>query len=215
MARAQVFPSDTACARHELAVLSVFVVGVSEASDKAVCSIMRVTRGTRWFGKRAPLAVMIEGGSDSLSLGFPCPVLVPRAFSLSMVSSSGYVELPFMILKFIALLLLCQLAGEVFVTWSGLPVPGPVVGMVSLFVGLVIRGGIPGGLGRLVDGLLSHLSLLFVPAGVGVMQHIAMLRDEWLAISVALVLSAVLTIAVTGLVMTVLMRRMARSEEEG
>jgi holin-like protein len=120
-----------------------------------------------------------------------------------------------MTLKFIALLLLCQLIGEVFVVWCGLPVPGPVVGMALLFVGLALRGDVPDGLGRVVDGLLSHLSLLFVPAGVGVILHIAMLREEWLAISVALVLSAVLTIAVAGLLMTLLIRRVERGRGRG
>jgi holin-like protein len=120
-----------------------------------------------------------------------------------------------MILKFITLLLLCQLAGEVFVLWSGLPVPGPVVGMALLFVGLTLQGGIPAGLGRVVDGLLSHLSLLFVPAGVGLMRHLSMLRDEWLAISLSLVLSAVLTIAVTGVVMSLLIRWTAGPSQEG
>ena len=115
-----------------------------------------------------------------------------------------------MILRCFALLLLCQLAGEVFVMWSGLPVPGPVVGMALLFAGLVLRGGIPEGLGRAVDGLLSHLSLLFVPAGVGVMLHIAMLRKEWLAISLALVVSAVMTIAITGLLMSGFIRWIER-----
>lgn len=120
-----------------------------------------------------------------------------------------------MILKFVAVLLLCQLIGEVFVVWSGLPVPGPVVGMLLLFTGLTLRGGVPEGLGRVTDGLLSHLSLLFVPAGVGVMLHIAMLRDEWLAISVALVLSTVLTIATTGLIMAVLVRWLERRRGAG
>lgn len=120
-----------------------------------------------------------------------------------------------MTLTFIALLLLCQLVGEVFVVWTGLPVPGPVVGMALLFVGLTARGGVPEGLGRVVDGLLSHLSLLFVPAGVGVMLHVAMLREEWLAISVSLVVSTVLTILVTGLLMTALIRRAERRGEEG
>lgn len=120
-----------------------------------------------------------------------------------------------MILKFIALLLLCQLSGEIFVVWSGLPVPGPVVGMAVLFVGLALRGRVPVGLGRVVDGLLAHLSLLFIPAGVGVMLHIAMLREEWLAISVALVLSTVLTILVTGLLMTVLIRQLERKRGRG
>ena len=117
-------------------------------------------------------------------------------------------------LKFVAVLLLCQLVGEVFVVWSGLLVPGPVVGMVLLFAGLAIRGGVPEGLGRVTDAVLSHLSLLFVPAGVGVMLHIAMLRDEWLAISTALVLSTVLTLATTGLMMTGLTRWLERRRAE-
>lgn len=115
---------------------------------------------------------------------------------------------------FIALLLLCQLIGEVLVVWSGLPVPGPVVGMAIMFVGLMVWGGVPEGLGRVVDGLLAHLSLLFVPAGVGVMLHIAMLREEWLAISSALVLSTALTIAVTGLLMVALIRWVGRRRGE-
>ena len=119
-----------------------------------------------------------------------------------------------MTLKFITLLLLCQLTGEVFILWSALPVPGPVVGMALLFVGLVLWGGVPQGLGRVVDGLLSHLSLLFVPAGVGVILHIATLREEWVAVSLALVLSTVLTIAVTGLLMTALIRRVEHRRKE-
>ena len=111
-----------------------------------------------------------------------------------------------MALKFIALLLLCQLIGEGISVWTGLPVPGPVLGMALLLQVLILRGGVPEGLGRVTDGLLAHLSLLFVPAGVGVMLHLATLRDEWLAVSVALVLSTILTIAVTGLVMTALIR---------
>lgn len=117
-------------------------------------------------------------------------------------------------LKFVALLLLCQLLGEVFTVWTGLPVPGPVVGMVILFLGLVLRGGVGEGLSRVVDGLLSHLSLLFVPAGVGVMLHVAMLREEWLAISVALVLSTLATLVATGLVMTALTVWIERRDRE-
>lgn len=111
-----------------------------------------------------------------------------------------------MALPFLALLLTCQLIGEVLVLWTGLPVPGPVVGMLLPFIGLVLRGGVPEGLGNTSEGLLAHLSLLFVPAGVGVMLHLAMLRDHWLAISLALVLSTVLTLALTGWVMTALIR---------
>ena len=117
-------------------------------------------------------------------------------------------------MKFLALLLTCQLLGEVFVLWTALPIPGPVIGMLLLFAGLVVRGGGPKGLGRVVDGLLAHLALLFVPAGVGVMLHLGALRQEWLAITVALVASTLLTLAVTGLIMAVLIRRLEHRSED-
>jgi holin-like protein len=118
-----------------------------------------------------------------------------------------------MMLRFLALLLLCQLVGEALVVVTGAPVPGPVIGMALLFVGLVLRGGIPDGLGRVADGLLAHLSLLFVPAGVGVMVHLAMLREELLAVTVALVVSTLLTLATTGLLMTALIRWLEGSRQ--
>ena len=111
-----------------------------------------------------------------------------------------------MFLKYITVLLGCQLIGEVLVRASGVPVPGPVVGMVLLFVGLMVRGGVPEGLQQTAGGVLGYLSLLFVPAGVGVMAHLKLLRAEWDALLVALVGSTVATIAVTALVMTALRR---------
>lgn len=107
----------------------------------------------------------------------------------------------------LTLLLVFQLAGEVLVQLTGLPVPGPVVGMLLLFVGLAVRGEAPEALRATSQQLLSHLSLLFVPAGVGVMLHFARLGKEWLALAVALVASTVITIAVTALAMRLLQRR--------
>lgn len=104
-------------------------------------------------------------------------------------------------IRFFTLLLLCQLAGEVFVVALDLLIPGPVVGMVILFAGLAVRRGVPDDLGHLSAGILQHLSVLFIPAGVGVMLHVGNLEDEWLAVSAALVASAVATLVVTGLVM--------------
>lgn len=115
--------------------------------------------------------------------------------------------LPQMFLKYITLLLICQLLGEAVVLGTGLPVPGPVIGMAILFVGLIIRGSLPEGLQATATGLLRHLSLLFVPAGVGVMVHLRLLQAEWEAILAALLASTVLTIAVTGLAMKYLQRR--------
>ena len=107
----------------------------------------------------------------------------------------------------ITVLLVYQLVGEVFVQLIGLPVPGPVVGMLLLFITLIVRKGASDTLRGTAQQLLSHLSLLFVPAGVGVMLHFGRLGQEWLALAVALVVSTVITIAVTALVMRLLQRR--------
>jgi len=106
----------------------------------------------------------------------------------------------------LTVLLVYQLVGEVLVQLLHLPVPGPVIGMLLLFVTLLLRGEAPEWLRDTANGLLGHLSLLFVPAGVGVMLHFHRLATEWLPIVVALVASTVITIGVTALVMRALQR---------
>jgi putative effector of murein hydrolase LrgA (UPF0299 family) len=105
------------------------------------------------------------------------------------------------VLTLFILLLVCQLAGEILVMASGLPLPGPVIGMLLLFITLMVRGGVPDGLEKMAGALLSNLSLLFVPAGVGVMLHAELLGREVLPIALSLVLSTLITIIVTGWVM--------------
>lgn len=106
-----------------------------------------------------------------------------------------------MSLVFFTVLLIYQLVGEVVSKGLELPIPGAVIGMALLFATLLIRGNLPDGLSDTAQGLLKHLSLLFVPAGVGVMVHFHLIGAEGLAISVALVVSTLVTIAVTALVM--------------
>jgi len=115
-------------------------------------------------------------------------------------------------LEALTLLLVCQLAGEACVRFLALPVPGPVLGMVLLLAVLILRGWLkktdrpPDDLATTADGLLGHLSLLFVPAGVGVMLHLPLILREWPAIALALAGSTILTIIVTALVMRLLVR---------
>ena len=108
-------------------------------------------------------------------------------------------------------LLLYQLAGEVLARVLSLPVPGPVIGMALLFITLLIRGQlgrpIPQSLQQTANSLLQQLSLLFVPAGTGVMIYLQLIADEWLPITRALIVSTVGGMAVTALILKALTRR--------
>lgn len=106
----------------------------------------------------------------------------------------------------LTVLLVFQLVGEVIVQLAGLPIPGPVIGLLLLFLGLCVRGSLAEPLRDTANGILQHLSLLFVPAGVGVMVHFARVSGEWLPIIAAVLASTALAIAVSALVMQALMR---------
>ena len=106
----------------------------------------------------------------------------------------------------LSLILLCQLAGEVFVRGVGLPMPGPVVGLLLLLVLLLARDRFKvlargplqeDGVEDASRGLLAHLSLLFVPAGVGVVQKLDLIAEHGIAIIVILAVSVGITLLVT------------------
>lgn len=100
----------------------------------------------------------------------------------------------------IALLLLCQLAGELVAAGLALPVPGPVLGMAFLVAVLVGLRRIPAGVDAVAAGLLRAMPLFFIPAGVGVLTLSDTFREAWLPIVVALVGSTAFALAVTALV---------------
>ncbi|MEO9102081.1 MAG: CidA/LrgA family protein [Burkholderiaceae bacterium] len=112
----------------------------------------------------------------------------------------------------LAVLLVCQLIGETLVRMLTLPIPGPVLGMALLLLALVWRPGVLAAIKPTTQTLLQHFSLLFVPAGVGVMLHLQRLGDEALAIGVALVVSTWVGLASAALTMAWLMKRTARKD---
>lgn len=97
----------------------------------------------------------------------------------------------------IAALLILQLIGTLVIRITGIPLPGPVVGMLLLFAWLLWRGATPAPFERTAQGLLQNLALLFVPAGVGIIAHLHAVADQWIALSITIVASAAVTLVVT------------------
>ena len=106
----------------------------------------------------------------------------------------------------LSLILMCQLAGEVVVRAAAWPLPGPVLGLM-LLLGLLLardrfavlaRGPLrQGGVEDTAKGLLTHLSVLFVPAGVGVVQKLDLLASHGAAIVAVLAISVIMTLLTT------------------
>jgi putative effector of murein hydrolase LrgA (UPF0299 family) len=119
----------------------------------------------------------------------------------------------------LSLILLCQLAGEVIVRGLGLPMPGPVIGLMFLLLLLLARdrfavlrrGPLQGdGVESASRVLLANLSLLFVPAGVGVVQKLDLIAEHGIAIAAILAVSVIVTLLVTVATFLVASRLMAR-----
>jgi putative effector of murein hydrolase LrgA (UPF0299 family) len=104
-------------------------------------------------------------------------------------------------LQAFAILLIFQCVGEGVAFVTGLPIPGPVIGMLLLFGTLLARPRLLELLEGTASELLRHLSLLFVPAGVGIVVAASSGRGQWLAIVAAVVGSTLLTLGVTAFVM--------------
>jgi holin-like protein len=83
-------------------------------------------------------------------------------------------------------------------------VPGPVLGLLFLLAFLFIKGEVNPSLGLVADTFRQHLGLLFIPASVGVVLFLPDLKAHALAVSIALLVSVVLTIGVTAVVLKVL-----------
>ncbi len=111
-------------------------------------------------------------------------------------------------------LLTLQLVGEALARLLMLPFPGPVVGMLLLVASLhfrVLREPVHAA----ATYLLSHLSLLFVPVGVGVITHLDLLRDYGVRLMLVIALSTWAGMAVTTLLVRALVRNPQDARKEG
>ncbi|MBI1418691.1 MAG: CidA/LrgA family protein [Limimaricola sp.] len=94
----------------------------------------------------------------------------------------------------LAILLGFQLLGEITARGFGLPLPGPVLGMAFLFLALTAWPRLAARITDTARGLLGHLSLLFVPAGVGIVGHLGEMQADGAGLALAIVGSTALAI---------------------
>lgn len=130
-----------------------------------------------------------------------------------------------MIVSF-TLILLAQLVGEVLARATALSVPGPVIGMALLFLFMVLRDRwsviasrilaaplVDGTLERSGKGLLAHLSLMFIPAGAGIVGRLDVLEAHGLALAGVVVVSTLATLSATALTFVAVKRWVAPGSE--
>jgi holin-like protein len=126
---------------------------------------------------------------------------------------------PVNVIQAVTMLLGCQLAGEAIVTVANqffpfLSFPGPVVGMALFFLLLLWRGGPDANMEATGGAILRNLSLLFVPAAVGIVQQGELLAEYGPILIVTLVTSALLTLIVTATVFQFIAKRMSIGDDD-
>ena len=112
----------------------------------------------------------------------------------------------------VARVVLCLAVGEVLARAATLPIPGAVIGLVLLYANLSWLGRVPDSLGSLADGILKNLGLLFVPAGVGIVAYLNLLRSDLAAIVAAILVGTVATIGTVAFIADRLTRLRQRTE---
>jgi holin-like protein len=101
----------------------------------------------------------------------------------------------------LAILLIFQSLGEALSRLASHAVPGPVIGLLLLWIFLNFRQQIPTTLSSAADAMLANLSIFFIPAAVGVMIYASALMSTGLAWILAIVISTVASITTTALVL--------------
>lgn len=92
----------------------------------------------------------------------------------------------------------CLALGEVIVWATGIKLPSSIIGMLILTLLLKLGWVKLGWVERLSQLLISNLGFFFVPPGVALILYLNVIKDYWLSIMMATVVSTVLVLVVTG-----------------
>lgn len=113
-----------------------------------------------------------------------------------------------------ALILGFQVIGEALSLFFSLPVPGPVLGMVLMLFAFFMKDNLVDSIRPTAGVLLANMSLLFVPAGVGIMRHGERFMNEGIGIVVTILASTLIAMAVSGYVILLVQKALKIQDEE-
>lgn len=118
-------------------------------------------------------------------------------------------------IRTLTILVLLQLVGEVLARLLNLPLPGGLVGMLLLLVGLLIRGRVSPEMQGCSEVLLQNLMLLFIPFIAGILAQLEHVRAQWLPFVASCVLGAVLSLISTAGTFRWVLKRHERGGRHG
>ena len=94
------------------------------------------------------------------------------------------------------------------------PFPASVSAMLLLFALLLCRVVKPGQIDEIAGFLTKNMAILFLPAAVGIIESLDILRDSGIQILIICLVSTLLTFGVTATVVSLLMRLADRTERQ-
>ncbi|MDR0847289.1 MAG: CidA/LrgA family protein [Lactobacillales bacterium] len=111
------------------------------------------------------------------------------------------------IYKEVLIILVFSFLGEIISKLSGLPVPGSVIGMVLLFAALMTKVVKVRQVENVGKFLLENLTILFVPAGIGLMLHFDVILRHWALIIIIIAVTTILAQGVIALTVQKIKRK--------
>lgn len=99
------------------------------------------------------------------------------------------------------------LVGEFLSTSLHLPIPGNILGMIILFILLCTKVVKVDNISNVTNFLLDHLAFFFIPAGVGLMASMGIIKSTWWQLLVVCLSTTVIIIGVTGIIVQAISQR--------
>ena len=118
-------------------------------------------------------------------------------------------------LRAIFIIFFYQLLGEALKKFFEMRIPGPVIGLILLLITLIFLkryktraiNNLKSDVLNTSNYILSYLSLLFVPIGVGVVMHLSYLENNLFKVLIIIFISTILTIGITAFLMEKINKR--------